>query len=84
MPAEVSESELTLMAKITARPGETILRPPHGNNILGFLIVIGPTFDDVERTLEEFAAKIDVKLAGQPLTKTAMPWNRSQASASVT
>ena len=84
VPAEVSESELTLMAKITARPGETILRPPHGNNILGFLIVIGPTFDDVERTLEEFAAKIDVKLAGQPLTKTAMPWNRSQPSASVT
>ncbi len=84
VPAEVSESELTLMAKITARPGETILRPPHGNNILGFLIVIGPTFDDVERTLEEFAAKIDVKLAGQPLTKTAMPWNRSQPSAAVT
>jgi biotin carboxylase len=78
VPAEVSESALTLMAKITARPGEMILRPPHGNNILGFLIVTGPSFAAVKQTLEEFAAKIDVKLAGQPVTKTAMPWQHSE------
>ncbi len=77
VPPEVSESELTLMAKITASPGDVILRPPHGNNILGFLIVIGPSFSAVKRTLEEFAERIDVKLAGQPLTKTAMPWQHS-------
>jgi len=77
VPAEVSESEHTLMAKITARPGEMILRPPHGNNILGFLIVTGPSFSDVKRTLEEYADEIDVKLAGQPVTKTKMPWPRS-------
>jgi biotin carboxylase len=77
VPAEVSESELTLMAKITARPGDMILRPPHGNNILGFLIVTGPSFSAVKRTLEDYADEIDVKLAGQPLTKTAMPWQRS-------
>jgi biotin carboxylase len=81
VPAEISESELTLMAKITARPGDMILRPPHGNNILGFLIVVGPSFEAVKRTLEEFAERIDVKLAGRPVTKTAMPWQHSASSA---
>jgi biotin carboxylase len=76
MPPEVSESERTLMAKITARPGDTILRPPEGNNILGFLVVTGDSAEEVQRTLEDFAAKIDVKLAGRPLTKTVTAWDR--------
>ncbi len=76
IPTEVSESDQTLMAKITARPGDIIRRPPDGNNILGFLIVTGTSFDDVKQTLENFADKIDVKFVGRPPTKTATPWNR--------
>jgi D-alanine-D-alanine ligase-like ATP-grasp enzyme len=76
VPAEIVQSPHTLMAKITAHPGDVILRPPDGNNILGFLILIGDSADGVKRTLEEFAAKIDVKLAGKPVTKCATPWSR--------
>jgi hypothetical protein len=76
IPQEVSESEHTLMAKITAHPGDVILRPPDGNNILGFLILTGDSADGVKRTLEDFAAKIDVKLAGQPPAKCKTPWSR--------
>jgi biotin carboxylase len=76
IPAEVSESGHTLMAKITAHPGDVILRPPDGNNILGFLILTGDSADGVKRTLEEFAAKIDVKLVGKPVTKCVTPWSR--------
>jgi biotin carboxylase len=76
VPAEVSESEHTLMAKITAHPGDVILRPPDGNNILGFLILTGESADAVKRRLEEFAAKIDVKLVGKSITKCVTPWSR--------
>jgi biotin carboxylase len=76
IPAEVSESPKTLMAKITAAPGDVILRPPQGNNILGFLIVTGTSFEDVKQTLEDFADKIDVKLAGRPPTKCLTPWTQ--------
>jgi biotin carboxylase len=76
VPAEVSDSEHTLMAKVTAHPGDVILRPPDGNNILGFLILTGDSADGVKRTLEEFAAKIDVKLVGRPVTKCVTPWSR--------
>src|SRR5262249_42314369 len=53
VPADVAESPHTLMAKITARPGDIIRRPPEGNNILGFLILTGDSADGVKRTLEE-------------------------------
>jgi hypothetical protein len=76
VPAEVSDAEQTLMAKITARPGDIIRRPPDGNNILGFLIVTGTSDEDAQRRLEDFADLIDVKLAGQPRTTTKTPWHR--------
>jgi biotin carboxylase len=76
VPAEVSDSPHTLMAKVTAHPGDVILRPPDGNNILGFLILTGDSADQVKQTLEDFAAMIDVKLAGKPVTKCATPWSR--------
>lgn len=75
VPAEVSESDRTLLARITAQPGTVIRRPPDGNNILGFLIVIGASADEVKQTLDEYAGKIAVKLAGQPPTMTATPWS---------
>jgi len=76
VPAEVSEAEQTLMAAATARPGDVILRPPNGNNVLGFLIVTGTSAEDAQRRLEDFADQIEVKLAGQPPTTTKTPWER--------
>jgi biotin carboxylase len=76
VPTEVSDSPHTLMAKITAAPGQVILRPPDGNNILGFLILTGDSAEAVKQTMEDFAAKIDVKLVGKPVTKCATPWSR--------
>jgi D-alanine-D-alanine ligase-like ATP-grasp enzyme len=81
IPPEVRDSKHTLFAKATAMPGDTILRPPQGNNILGFLVVTGTSFDEVKYTLESFAAKIDVKMAGQPLAKCITAWS-SQTPAS--
>ncbi len=76
VPTDVAESPQTLMAKITASPGDVIRRPPEGNNILGFLIVTGTSFDDVKHTLETYAEQIEVKMAGQPATRCATPWGR--------
>jgi biotin carboxylase len=76
IPDEVTNAKQTLMAKITAQPGDIIRRPPDGNNILGFLIVTGTSDDDAQATLEDFADKIDVKLTGQPLATTNTPWPR--------
>jgi len=76
IPAEVTESEHTLMAGATLRPGDTILRPPNGNNVLGFLIVTGTSAEDAQHRLEDFADKIEVKLVGQAPTTTKTPWER--------
>ncbi|MEO9238910.1 MAG: ATP-grasp domain-containing protein [Jatrophihabitantaceae bacterium] len=82
VPAEVSESERTLLARITARPGMVIRRPPDGNNILGFLIVTGSSAAEAKQTMEDFADRIEVKLAGQPATKTTTPWTERTPAAS--
>ncbi|HEX8081503.1 MAG TPA: ATP-grasp domain-containing protein [Jatrophihabitans sp.] len=79
VPAEVSESDRTLLARITAHPGAIIQRPPDGNNILGFLVVTGDSADEVKQTLEDYASKIEVKLVGQPATMTDTPWSDSRS-----
>lgn len=76
VPPEVANAPETLMAKVTAQPGDVIRRPPDGNNILGFLIVSGSSDEDAQLRLEDFADQIEVKLAGQPLTTTKTPWPR--------
>jgi len=76
VPAEVTAASQTLMAAATARPGDLILRPPNGNNVLGFLIVTGVSAEDAQRRLEDFADLIEVKLVGQPPTVTKTPWER--------
>jgi biotin carboxylase len=76
IPAEITAAEQTLMAVATARPGDTIRRPPNGNNVLGFLIVTGTSARDAQRRLENFADQIEVKLAGQAPTTTKTPWER--------
>ena len=76
IPAEITAAAQTLMAAATARPGDTIRRPPNGNNVLGFLIVTGTSAQDAQRRLENFADQIEVKLAGQAPTTTKTPWER--------
>lgn len=62
VPAEVSDSERVFLLKITARPGDVILRPPNGNTIFGFLGTTGASMDDAFDAMHELAAKIDVTL----------------------
>ena len=64
VPAEVSESDRVFLLKITARPGDVILRPPNGNTIFGFLGTTGTSKDDAFSLMTELAAKIDVTLEG--------------------
>ncbi len=63
VPRSVSESDRVFFLKITAEPGDVIKRPPHGNNILGFLCTTGDSFDDAMRVAAELASQIDVRLA---------------------
>jgi len=62
VPAEVRESEKVFLLKITARPGDRILRPPDGNTIFGFLGTTGTSMQDAFDTMTELAAKIKVTL----------------------
>ncbi|MEU9508442.1 ATP-grasp domain-containing protein [Micromonospora sp. NPDC048170] len=63
VPAEVSDSERTFDLKITARPGDVIKRPPHGNTILGFLGVTGTSEEDAVATMVRFADLVEVDFA---------------------
>ncbi|HEU5471309.1 MAG TPA: ATP-grasp domain-containing protein [Actinophytocola sp.] len=62
VPAEVSESERVFLLKITARPGDVILRPPNGNTIFGFLGTTGTSQADAFGAMTDLAAKIKVTL----------------------
>jgi biotin carboxylase len=65
VPPEVAQSDRVFFLKITARPGDVIWRPPHGNNILGFLCTTGSSFDDALRAAQDLAGRIDVRLVQQ-------------------
>jgi biotin carboxylase len=60
VPPEVTDAERLFFFKITARPGDVILRPPEGNSILGFLGATGESFDDAMRTATDLAGRINV------------------------
>ena len=62
VPTEVSDDDRVFFFKITAKPGDLIRRPPHGNNILGFLCTTGRSFDEAMATAYELAGRIDVRL----------------------
>lgn len=62
VPREVSESDKVFLLKITARPGDVILRPPDGNTIFGFLGTTGMSMDDAFATMNDLAGKITVTL----------------------
>lgn len=63
VPPEVTNASNLFFFKVIAAPGDTIRRPPHGNNILGFIGATGSSFDDAMRTATEMASKIEVTLA---------------------
>jgi len=63
VPPAVAESDRVFFLKITAKPGDMIRRPPHGNNILGFLCTTGASFDDAMQAAYQLAGQIDVRLA---------------------
>ena len=66
MPPEVSEADALYYITITAKPGDVILRPPDGNQTIGGLGALGPSFDDAMQAATDLAGKIEVKLAGRP------------------
>lgn len=71
VPAEVTESDRVFFFKVTAKPGDVIRRPPHGNNILGFLCTTGSSFSDAMNTAADLAKRIEVRLTapeGAPTT----------------
>ena len=62
VPAEVSAAQRLFFFKITAQPGEVILRPPEGNSILGFLGATGDSLDDALRLATDLAGRVVVEL----------------------
>lgn len=66
IPPEVAESDRVFLLKITARPGEEILRPPDGNSIVGFLGTTGTSLEDAFSTMTDFAGRIVVNHAHDP------------------
>jgi biotin carboxylase len=63
VPDEVASSDRIFFLKVTAKPGDVIRRPPHGNNILGFLCTTGTSFDDAMDAASALAEQIKVRLA---------------------
>ncbi len=75
VPPSVTGSDRVFFLKITAKPGDVIRRPPHGNNILGFLCTTGTSFEDAMRVAYELAAQIEVRLSvpGDPAASRPSP-----------
>ena len=64
VPDSVASSDRVFFLKVTAKPGDLIRRPPHGNNILGFLCTTGTSFADAMQAAYELAERIDVRMSG--------------------
>jgi biotin carboxylase len=75
VPEAVASSDRVFFLKITAKPGDVVLRPPHGNNILGFLCTTGSSFEDAMQAAYELAGQIEVRLASdtQPVLLSSVP-----------
>jgi biotin carboxylase len=75
VPDAVANSDRVFFLKITAKPGDVVLRPPHGNNILGFLCTTGSSLDDAMQAAYELAARIEVRLSSdiQPVLLSSVP-----------
>jgi hypothetical protein len=62
VPEEVSGSDQVFLLKMTARPGDVNLRPPHGNSIVGFLGTTGSSYQEAMSTMTDFADRIKVEV----------------------
>lgn len=62
LPEGMARDARLLHLKITAKAGDVILRPPHGNDILGGFGVTGSSFEDALRTATELADQVRVKV----------------------
>jgi biotin carboxylase len=60
IPQDVAADPRLLHLKISAKPGDVILRPPLGNNVLGGFGVTGASFDEAMGTAAELAERIRV------------------------
>ena len=63
VPDESPTADDVFFLKITARPGDIIRRPPHGNDIVGFLGARGRSFEEAMWTATDVASRIRVDLA---------------------
>ncbi|MGW5053454.1 ATP-grasp domain-containing protein [Actinokineospora sp. NPDC004072] len=63
VPAEVSDADALFYLKISARPGDLIRRPPHGNSILGGIGATGTSLADAMRAATDLAGRIRVHLS---------------------
>lgn len=63
VPPSVAASERVFFLKITAKTGDVIRRPPHGNSILGFLCTTGDSFADAMAAACDLAGQIEVRMS---------------------
>lgn len=63
VPASVAQSDRVFFLKVTAKAGDVVRRPPHGNNILGFICTTGESFADAMGAAHDLAGRIEVRLA---------------------
>ncbi|GGT12461.1 ATP-grasp domain-containing protein [Streptomyces purpureus] len=63
VPEDVAASPDIFFLKITAHPGDVIKRPPHGNNILGFLGTTGTSLDDALGSATRLADRIHTEMS---------------------
>jgi len=63
VPDEVRDSDQVFLLKVTARPGDVIKRPPHGNTILGFLGTTGRSRAEALAAMNDVARRITVTFA---------------------
>ncbi|KXK62437.1 carboxylate--amine ligase [Micromonospora rosaria] len=66
VPAEARDDPRIFFLKVTATPGDVILRPPAGNNILGFLGATGTSLDDALDVAVRRAGQIQVEFRDRP------------------
>ena len=81
VPAAVSESGRVFFLKITAKPGDVIKRPPHGNNILGFLCTTGTSLQDAMQVAGELAGQIDVRMSALVSTERQLSMQPASTAA---
>lgn len=63
VPDDVSAHPDLFFLKLTARPGDVVRRPPHGNTVLGFLGTSGTSLEDTLTTATQLAGRIDVRVS---------------------